>query len=251
MRHLKQYNESISPTYLKLIEYFISKILEYKSDKITNIKLINSEWEVRFGYADRKSISFDNKISNKQETIDIEANSTSLRIFWNGSYRSDIAITNIAGYDRGVDRTEKAINHIFDGIIKSSNEVVEYFKKMSIADETLNKLTNEIIMEHFHDIIDASNGDYVIKKEHERSKFNYTKNWSLTVNLPTVFQKASQGISRDGFSITFNDDNTSLMESITTASHRLKDDNIIICAQFYSQHIIIDLHAMDENGKKI
>lgn len=95
MRHLKQYNESISPTYLKLIEYFISKILEYKSDKITNIKLINSEWEVRFGYADRKSIS------------------------------------------------------------------------------------------------------------------------------------------------------------ITTASHRLKDDNIIICAQFYSQHIIIDLHAMDENGKKI
>lgn len=255
MRHLKKYNEALRDenglSLISLVDKFINRLLEYKSDKIVNLQLSKSNpsdndgWEVRPGYPNRKTITFDNKISNKQETINIENHSSRVRVFWDGNYRSDISIRDISGYDRGEDRAEKSINHIFNDIIKTSNDVSEYFRKMSIANETLGKLSEEIIEEHFHDIIDISR-DYTITKRQEQSKHHYIDKWELSINLPSVYQK-----NRDGFSMTFNDNNTSLMESLTSASHRLKDDNIIICVHYHYQNILIVLHAMDENGYKI
>lgn len=246
MRYLKPYNESSG--FLPLVEGFITKMLNYKSDKITNLRVLdvnptNNNWEIRTGYPNRKTITFDNKISNKQEKISIEEHTNRIRVFWDDNYRSDISYNDIAGYERGVDRSEKAINHIFDDVIKSSNNVIDYFRKMDICNKTLNELSEEIISEQFSDIIDISNS-HLIGKQHE-GKFLIA--WTIDLRLPTSNQKTSDG----AISIVFDDNNKIIIESLLSASNRLKEENIILVSQFKGYELRIKLHAMDTDGKKI
>jgi hypothetical protein len=249
MRYLKPYNESSG--FIPLVEGFITKILNYKSDKITNLQVLkvnptNNDWEIRTGYANRKTITFDNKISNKQEKISIEEHANRIRVFHNDNYRSDISYNDIAGYERGVDRSERAINHIFDDIIKSSNNVVDYFRKMDICDKTLNKLSEEIISEQLSDIIDISS-NYGIRRNEEQSKHHFLISWVIDINLPTSYQKTSDGAVQ----ITFDDTNKIVMESLLSVSNRLKEENIVVVAQFKGNELRVRLHAMDTDGSKI
>lgn len=253
MRYLRPYNESVK--YTPMVDRFIEKLLDFKSDKITNLQILkvnltNNDWEIRTGYANRKTITFDNKISNNTEKISIEEHTNGIRVFYNDSYRSDISYNNIVGYEGGVDRSEKSIAHIFTDIVRSSNNVVDYFRKMGICSETLNKLSQESIADQFSDIIDIS-ANHIIRRQEEESRHHFLICWVIDINLPATGRRSYQKTSDGAICITFDDTNKIIMETLLSASNRLKEDNVILVSQFLGNSLKIKLHAMDTDGEKI
>lgn len=248
MRYLKKYNEAVETKYTPMIDVFIEGLLEYKSEFIDNLELKDQQWEVRQGYAPRKTITFDNKISNKQESIAIEDHSgrMCIRLFWNNSYQNDASFSDISGYDKSRgDRSFNVIKSLFSRIEGSSKSAKDYFRQMEIVKSVIPKISEDEIKENFADIIDLSNSYNIttmVRGGYETSK-------RVTIG----FSKKICNLKSPGLEITMDDDNQVIIQEIISATNRIKEEyNIMTTVTFGEREIIIDLNVIDPTtGKKI
>lgn len=249
MRYLRQYNEA-AYDYTPLIDGFIRRILEYKSDFIKNLSLDDQDWEIRSGYAPRKTISFDNGILDKRETLTIEDHRgrNAIRVFWDGRYQNDISLNSIG------EHADTSINHIFDSFIKTSNGVKEYNRQVEIVKSVITKISKEEILENFADIIDLSES-HTVEDTHRGGGKNsdgrksYQTSWKVIVE----FSKKMCNLKSPGLEITMDGDNQIIMNNIISATNRIKENySIMTSVTFGENYMVIVLNAIDPlTGKKV
>lgn len=240
MRYLKKYNEGVYNDDSH-IGSFIDKILSYKSNDFTNIRLRFKNWEQREGYPDRIAIDFTNNISGEEESIILEKVDGGLRIYIGSTYYKDLRTQSVRS--EGTHR----IDEIFKSISEKSNNVKRHNRDKEVSKKILDSVNEEIIKGYFAEILELSD-KHTIEK---RKVYNTETHWEILISIPG-FVESNELSTNSNSKITLNESNISILESIMSISKTIKEsEGISTTIKFIDKEIRIFLNAIDPDSGRI